>query len=156
MSLGANFQLFYITRSNEDSFARGVTSEVSYIQGKTRRLVSLEICFMGWLYESLGVISVALTPFFHNLGVHNLHYPDVILMFVAIPFIHMMNAEDTKTIIAERNWYQGIRYIFGIYTEEAPVVPECVPQAEQTHNPNVQRLPYRRPEPISAQVSQCG
>ena len=77
---------------------------------------------MGWLYESLGVISAILTPLLHNLVFHNLHYPDVILMFVVIPFVHLMNDEDTKTIIAEENWYQGLRHMLGVYTKVTPVV----------------------------------
>ena len=76
---------------------------------------------MGWLYESLGVISAVLTPFLHNLGIHNLYYPDVILMFVVIPFIHLMNDDDTKAIIADRNWYQGVRHMLGIYTQVTQV-----------------------------------
>ena len=76
-------------------------------------------------------------------------------MFVVIPFIHLLNDEDTKGIIANENWYQGLRHMLGIYIQVAPVVPEEVPQAQQNPNLNVQRLPSRNREPISRQVSDC-
>ena len=146
-----NLQLFSLTRSNDNSFSRGVLSERSYIFEEKRRLVNLKMCFMAWLYELLGVISSVLSPFLHNLGFHNIHYPDVILMFVVIPFVHMMNDEETKAIIADRNWYQGLRHMLGIYTQVEPVVPEGMPQAEQNLNRRVQHLPPRNEDPISPQ-----
>ena len=111
--------IFYI-RSNDESFARGATSETSYNRREKRRMVSLKICYMAWVYETLGMVSAILTPTLHNLGFHNLHFPDVILMFVVIPFVHLMNDEDTKTIITEQNWYQGLRHMLGIYNQVAP------------------------------------
>ena len=111
--------IFY-TRSNDESFARGATSKASHNRREKRRIVSLKICYMGWVYETLGIISTVLTPTLRNLGFHNLHFPDVILMFVVIPFLHLMNDEDTKTIITEQNWYQGLRHMLGIYNQVAP------------------------------------
>ena len=104
------------------------------------------MCFLSWLYESLGIISAFLTPFLHNLGFHNLHYPDVILMFVVIPFLHLMNDEDTKTIIAHTNWYQGVRHTLGISTQITQVIPERVQEGEQNSNGRAQRLPSRNAE----------
>ena len=110
-----------LTRSNDESFSRGAISETSYNFGKKRRLVSLKMCYMGWVYESLGVASAILTPFLHNLGFHNLHFPDVIVMFVVIPFVHLMNDEDTKAIIADQNWYQGLRHMLGVHNRVTPI-----------------------------------
>ena len=104
---------------------------------------------MSWLYESLGVISAFLTPYLHNLGFHNLHYPDVILMFVVIPFLHLMNQEDTKTIIAEENWYQGFRHMLGIHHQVAPANPEGMPQDESNSSRRVERLPSQNEERVS-------
>ena len=103
--------------------------------------MSLKICLMSWLYETLGVVSAGMTPVLHDLGFHNLHFPDVILMFVVIPFLHLLNDEETKTIIAEHNWYHGLRHIFGIYSQVTPVVPEGMPNAQQNPGRRGQGLP---------------
>jgi hypothetical protein len=75
---------------------------------------------MGWLYELLSIGSALITPFLHKHGIPNLHFPDAIIMFLVIPFFHLMNDEDTKAIIFEENWYQGIRHMLGIYNEKVP------------------------------------
>jgi hypothetical protein len=75
---------------------------------------------MGWLYELLSIGSVAITPLVNKIGVHNIHFIDAIIMFVVIPFVHLMNDEETKAIIAEENWYQGIRHMLGIYNKKVP------------------------------------
>ena len=74
---------------------------------------------MAWLYELIAMLSAILTPYLRKQGIPNLYYPDAIVMFVVIPFVHIMNDEDTKIIILEENWYQGIRHMFGIYTSPA-------------------------------------
>ena len=45
-------------------------------------------------------------------------------MFLVIPFCHLMNDEDTKTVILQRGWYQGLRYMGGFQDQ---VVPQNVP-----------------------------
>ena len=87
---------------------------------------------MGWLYESLGILSAVLLPILHNFGFSNLHYPDIILMFVLIPFLHLMNDEETKAIIAEQNWYHGLRHMLGIYTPVVPISPQVPIQDHPT------------------------
>ena len=77
------------------------------------------MCFMAWMYELIAILSAFSTPYLHNLGIPNLHYPDAIIIFVVIPFVHLMNDEDTKIVILEENWYQGIRHMLGIYTNSA-------------------------------------
>ena len=146
-----NVQLFSLNRSEEDSFSRGILSEASFIQGKKRRLVNLKMCFTGWLIEALATLSAILTPFLHNLGLHNLHFPDVIIMSVVIPFVHLINDEDTKAIIAEENWYQGIRHMLGIYKQVAPAAPERIPRPSQNQNRRVHPFPGRNAETISAE-----
>ena len=112
--------IFRYFRSNDDSYSRGVLSEESYLRGKKRSLISLQMCFMGWLYELLSIGSILITPFLHTHGIPNLHFIDAIIMFLVIPFLHLMNDEDTKGIIFEENWYQGIRHMLGIYHEKEP------------------------------------
>ena len=77
---------------------------------------------MAWLYELISVFSSALTPLLLKFRIPNVHFIDAIIMFLVIPFLHLMNDEDTKSIIYEESWYQGIRHMLGIYNEK---VPQC-------------------------------
>ena len=113
------FSIFF-NRTNFESYSRGVLTEHQYEDGTKRRLTNLQICFMGWIYESTGNLFTIVTPFLHTLGLHGLHYPDAIMMFVLIPFAHLMNDEDTKTVITDENWYQGVRHMLGIYKDIGP------------------------------------
>ena len=76
------------------------------------------MCFMAWIYELIATLSALLTPYLKKHGIPNLYYPDAIIMFVVIPFVHLMNDEDTKSIILEENWYQGLRHMLGIHTSQ--------------------------------------
>ena len=82
---------------------------------------------MRWLYEILAFVSTLLTPLLHKFGIPNLHYPDAILVSVVIPFVNLMNDEVTKGIISEENWYQGLRYMLGIYVEPTEQGKESQP-----------------------------
>ena len=75
---------------------------------------------MGWIFESTGNFVTILAPLLNSVGIHGRHYPDVIMMFVLIPFAHLMNDEDTKTVMTEENWYQGLRHMLGIHSAVAP------------------------------------
>ena len=69
---------------------------------------------MGWVYESTGNVFTIITPELHRLGMHSVHYPDTIMMFVLFPLLHLMNDEDTKTVITDENYYQGLRHMLGL------------------------------------------
>ena len=99
---------------------RGVLSENMYKEDKKRSIISLELCCMSWLYEFLAILSAILTPFLHEFGIPNLHMFDAVIMFIVIPLTHLLNDEDTKQIILEENWYQGIRHLFGLYVKQNP------------------------------------
>ena len=91
---------------------------------------------MGWLYELLSIASIVLTPILTNSGVPNIHWIDAIIMFFAIPFVHLLNDEETKGIISEENWYEGIRHLLGIYIKKPPQnLPQALPQ-RPTQNSN--------------------
>ena len=75
------------------------------------------MCYMNWLYELCATLAASLTHILHHFGVPNRYFVDAILMFVVIPFVHLMNDEETKGIISEESWYQGFRYALGIYVE---------------------------------------
>ena len=99
----------------------GATNERSYSNGNKRRLVSLKICLISWLYELIGTLFTVLSPTLLSFGYRYVHYPDAILMFVAIPLIHLINDEDTKTIILEEGWIQGFKSLLKIQDAVVPV-----------------------------------
>ena len=41
-------------------------------------------------------------------------------MFWGIPFFHLMNDDNTKGVIVERNWYRGFRHMVGLQNQIAP------------------------------------
>ena len=106
--------------SNEDSFSRGVLSVECYKRTNNRRMVSLQMCFVGWLYELIGTVMTLLTPLLRDKGFHLLYYPDTILMFIFIPFIHLMNDVETKTVIAEQGWIKGLRRMVQVSSSVTP------------------------------------
>jgi len=72
---------------------------------------------VGWICEVVGTLFTWFTP---TLASRYVYFPDAIVMFVVIPFIHLINDEDTKTVIAEKNWYNGLGYLLGIYKQGFP------------------------------------
>ena len=85
-----------------------------------RRTISLKICFMGWLMELVGTAMTMLTPTLRSYGLHHLYYPDAIVVFIMIPFIHVMNEENVKIVVFERGWFQALMHIFGKRNEIRP------------------------------------
>ena len=83
-------------------------------------MVSLQICFMGWICEVVGTLFKVFTPKLHDLGFPLVYLADAIIMFVIIPFIHLVNDEETKAVIAEQNWYRGLGYLLGMYKQGFP------------------------------------
>ena len=73
------------------------------------------MCCIAWLYEFVATLSALTTPLLQKLEIPNLHYPDAIISFVVLPLVYLMNDEDTKTIILDKNWYQGLRHMLGLY-----------------------------------------
>ena len=113
----------------------GAISEDNFVRGERRSLISLQICFMSWLYELIAIVSTIMCSL---LGAHiqefkipNIHFPDVIIMFIVIPFIHLLNDEEIKGIIFEHGWIQGIKYVLGIYTEPSLGRDRTAPRAIQ-------------------------
>ena len=76
-------------------------------------MVSLQHCFMGWVIELIGGVVAAITPLLYDLGFLNVYYLNVILLFVLTPFMHLMNDEETKGIVSESNWLNGLRHLLG-------------------------------------------
>ena len=107
-------------RDAAESYSNGVLSQESYEYGKSRAMVSLKICVLGWGYEFFANILTAVSPSLLSLGLQHQYYIDAILLFLGIPFIHLMNDEETKGVIVERNWYQGFRHMVGFQNQIAP------------------------------------
>ena len=113
----------------------GAISEDNFVRGERRSLISLQMCFMSWLYELLAIISALMSSYLgkhvQEFKVPNIHFPDVIIMFIVIPFIHLLNDEEIKGIIFEQGWIQGIKYVLGIYTEPSLGGDSTAPRAIQ-------------------------
>ena len=107
--------MFLFFRSHTESLA--VLSEDAVAREKRRSLISLQSIFMGWLYELVAVILTFFTPLLQYIGVPNVHFIDAISMFVIIPLAHLMNDNETKKIIFDENFYQGLRYTLGLYIQ---------------------------------------
>ena len=99
----------------------GAISEDSFVRGEKRSLISLQMCYMGCMYEILAMVAALLSALLgsqiQEFKIPNIHFPDVILIFVVIPFVHLLNGEDIKSIIFEQGWIQGIKYVLGIYKD---------------------------------------
>ena len=107
--------LYFTFRENDASYARGVLKESSYETGNRRRLVSLRMCIISWLIEIFGTLChVLFLSLKNSLGLAGIHYIEVIFMFIVIPFIYLMNDEDTKGTIANQGWYAGLKYMLGL------------------------------------------
>ena len=104
-----------------ESFNNGVYNENTYNSLEKRRATSIEVCFLGWLLESFLTIIIGIIILLQSIGLEDLYmYPHLeffqtIVRFVVIPFVHVMNDEDTKTVMTEESWYQGIRHALGVY-----------------------------------------
>ena len=122
-----------LDRSNNESFSRGILSEESFERGKKRSIISLKICFIGWLYELIAIATSVFSTALNKIGFPNVYLPDVIIMFVVIPLVHLMNDEETKEIIYNGNWYHGIRHVFGGHIEPR-LLPSSIPKLRQQSN----------------------
>ena len=97
-----------------ESYRRGVLSEKNFKRDTNRRMVSLQHCFMGWLMEIMGSIMVTISPMLYDLGFLNVYYINVIMSFLIIPIMHLINNEETKGIVSESNWFNGLRHLLGL------------------------------------------
>lgn len=78
------------------------------------------------MYELIGVIFTILSPTLKDLGFDRVYYLDAILMFLIIPFLHLMNDEDTKSIVLEEGWMNGIIHMLGLRNTAPIVTPNAI------------------------------
>ena len=109
-------QLIYYFRSTKQSYERGVLTDTTYEYSKKRSIISLKMCCMTIVYEFISTLFVLMTPVLkYRYGWTNTYFTDPVSLFVIIPFLQLMNDDDTKEIIFNENWFQAIKYILGIY-----------------------------------------
>ena len=89
----------------------GTISSKAYQKDRRSSLVSLKVCFFGWVWESLGTITFLIVPLQSYLGLTYLHCFDALLTFILIPIVYLVNDEETKASIVESGWVMGIRRI---------------------------------------------
>ena len=107
----------WIYRDANASRLTGVVSEENYANGQRRTMISLNICFSSWLFELLGTVITLLSPTLQALGIRYYYYFDAIIMFLVIPFCHLMNDEATKGVVLQSGWYQGFRHMAGFQNQ---------------------------------------
>ena len=75
----------------------------------------MKMCLWGWIYNFSTLFwQIFSTILRDNYNIPNIHMPDAILSFVLIPFLHLMNDEETKLIIFSENWFEGMKYVLGM------------------------------------------
>ena len=106
MYLITNYNLF---RNDDEKYSLRVINKMKHDYRNTRRVISLKICFIGWFLELIGLLFIGMAPYLYELRLSNPHYPNAIIMFIVIPFLHLMNDEDIKSAIYDNGWYNGIK-----------------------------------------------
>ena len=113
----------YTLRSNIVSLRNGVYNANTYRSVEKRRTTSIGVCFFGWLMESVVTVLIGVWMLLQNLGLKNIYiYPyfeffNAIFRAILISFVHIVNDEDTKTVITDENWYTGIKHALGLYNK---------------------------------------
>ena len=82
----------------------------------------MKICSISWLIELVCLIFVLISVLAtfgqvdsNDAGHTYVSYPDCICMFTIIPLVHLLNNEETKGVIANEGWYQGLRHMLGVH-----------------------------------------
>ena len=102
------------------SYEIGVLSEAHYEYAEKRSIISLKMCILGWIYELISTTFVMIAPLLKfKYDLPNTYFVDPITLFVVVPFLYLFNDDEAKEIVYNESWYQGIKYVFGVYV--APV-----------------------------------
>ena len=105
-----------------ESFSKGVYNNKSYNEYEERRMTSLRVCFIGWLFDLFIITVSGISMIVKKLG-GQYFYPFgeffvVGSRFIGVPFIHLLNDEDTKNVIITEGWTQGIMHSLGYYKNQ--------------------------------------
>ena len=63
------------------------------------------------MFETLHIVFVIMAPQLYDLGISGTQYLKVLIMFLAIPLLHLMNDDDITAAIAENGWHHGMKHI---------------------------------------------
>ena len=81
------------------------------------------MCVVASIVEIMAVVTAILSAVLgaqlQDFNIPNIHFPDVIVTSIIIPFIYLLNDDSEKEVIFQSGWYQGFRYVLGIYTTPA-------------------------------------
>ena len=99
----------------------GVYNDEQYHQSRKRSIISLQMCFLGFLIEIMDNIFIVVieSVLKYKYGFSNTYLCDVVLMFVMNPFLLFLNDDDTKEIIGQEGWIQGLKFMLEIYKPQA-------------------------------------
>ena len=107
-------------RHDDEKYSLDVINMASYNNRTKRRMISLKICFVGWMFETLHIVLAIMAPQLYELGMSGSQYLKLLIMFLVIPFCHLINDETTKGIIAENGWYRGMKHMVGSRNQIVP------------------------------------
>ena len=103
------------------------------------------MCFITSIIEIFAIVTAILSAVLgkqlQDFNIPNIHFPYVIVMSIIIPFIYLLNDGAEKEVIFQSGWYQGVRYVLGIYT--APTIANnslgrnLIPMARLNYHQNL-------------------
>jgi len=103
------------------------------------------MCFITSIIEIFAIVTAILSAVLgkqlQDFNIPNIHFPYVIVMSIIIPFIYLLNDDAEKEVIFQSGWYQGVRYVLGIYT--APTIANnslgrnLIPMARLNYHQNL-------------------
>ena len=85
------------------------------------------------------ILSALLGAQLQDFNIPNIHFPDVIVMSIIIPFIYLLNDDFEKEVIFQSGWYQGFRYVLGIY-----ITPAAANDSSDRNKIPIARLSYNQ------------
>ena len=133
------------------------------------------MCFITSIIEIFAIVTAILSAVLgkqlQDFHIPNIHFPYVIVMSIIIPLIYLLNDDAEKEVIFQSGWYQGFRYVLGIYT--APTIANGssgrnrIPMARLNYHQNLLNFfkfsrshtsfqhPYASLSPDKATLSLC-
>ena len=119
--------LFFSDEKKSIAALRKLLTDSSKARRHRRRILNIQITFLAWLVESIGILVIVLGIFIfgHDSNVLNFFMQTLtlIIYFVLLPSVFLINDFDIKSKIVESKWYNKILTFFHcnyIKSEENP------------------------------------
>ena len=77
----------------------------------------MKVCGIGLFCDFAGGIFRMLSPTLRMIGMKYSFLPEVFdafMMFVMVPSFHLLNDEDTKTLLTQKKYYQAFKQILSL------------------------------------------